>query len=97
MGVPQTSDLARNGNGQSAIDALLGLPVIHVLGGFGRRSFPKVDGLICAILITDEHEAATANTGVVRRDDTHAEGRPNNGINGVTLDRSVYKDDGGGG
>lgn len=82
MQILQPPELTRNRDSQAPNDTTVLIALVHVAVGISRGRFSVVDGLIPPVLITDQHEAPSANTGMVHANDTHAQVRCHHSISG---------------
>lgn len=85
MYISQAANFARHGDGQTAVHAADHVPLKHILRGGRASSLSKVNGLVAAICIADEGEAASADARVVHAYDAHAKRGPDQGVCGVAL------------
>lgn len=76
MDVLETTELARDSAGKSAMQGALGIMFEHVDICGGGGCFSKIDGLVGTIGRPDKCEAASSDTAMVHVDDTDAYCRP---------------------
>jgi hypothetical protein len=72
MHILQPPQLTRHTSGQASKYAPVDVPLKHIPVRRSGSRFSVIDGLIIAILIANEHEAAATNTRVIHPDNTDA-------------------------
>lgn len=84
MDVFQAGNFTRHAGSETTKLAPVHVPLVHILKSSGGSRLPKINSLVVTICVSNDHEAAAANTGVVHADNANTEGRANEGVHGIT-------------